>query len=51
MISKHAQYVKTYLNRHNAKYKMSVDTTQQAKDIGPIRATNGYLYGSYMGNP
>ena len=24
---------------------------QQAKDIGPTWATNGYLYGSYMGNP
>ena len=25
--------------------------TQQAKDIGPTWATNGYLCGSYMGNP
>ena len=26
-------------------------SSQQAKDIGPTWATNGYLYGSYMGNP
>ena len=24
---------------------------QQAKNIGPTWALNGYLYGSYMGNP
>ena len=27
------------------------DYTQQAKNIGPALALNGYLYGSYMGNP
>ena len=28
-----------------------VDPSQQAKNIGPTLALNGYLYGSYMGNP
>ena len=28
-----------------------VRTPQQAKNIGPTLALNGYLYGSYMGNP
>ena len=34
------------------KFKISVKVaTQQAKNIGPIWAPDGSLYGSYMGNP
>ena len=28
-----------------------LESSQQAKNIGPTLALNGYLYESYMGNP
>ena len=33
------------------KYSDTLTPSQQAKNIGPTLALNGYLYGSYMGNP
>ena len=32
-------------------FKSTLHTSQPAKNMGPVWAPNGYLYGSYMGNP
>ena len=41
----------TLYQADTSQVKYLILITQQAKNIGPTWALNGYLYGSYMDNP